>query len=146
MNTRMKAAFGCHLLATVILAAFGITYLLKTEFMPYHSVAVGMAWIDVSPSFQVLILALMKVIGSACLAVVVLELILLFVPFRRGVVWSRWAIPAGGLVICAGTLYGMLYVEFNTSATPPWIAPVVAALLLVAGLLLSLGQPKAITI
>ena len=144
MSTRMKAAFGCHLLATLIVAAFGVTYLFRPEFMPYHAVAVGMPWADVTPSFRVLILALMRVIGGACLAVVVLELILLFVPFRQGVAWARWAIPAGGLVICAGALYGMLYVGLNTSATPPWIAPVVAALLLMAGLLLSLGQPKAI--
>jgi hypothetical protein len=140
----MKLAFGCHLLATLIVAAFGVTYLFRSEFMPYHSVAVGISWAEVGPSFQVLILALMRAVGGACLAVVVLVLILLFVPFRQGIVWARWAIPAGGLVISAGALYGMLYVGINTRATPPWIAAVVGALLLVAGLLLSLGQPKAI--
>lgn len=144
MNTRMKFAFGCHLLATLIVAAFGVTYLFRPEFMPYHSVAVGMPWAEVAPSFQVLILALMRVVGGTCLAVAVLELFLLVVPFRQGVVWARWAIPAGGLVLSAGALYGMLYVGLNTSATPPWIAPVAVALLSVAGLLLSLGQPKAI--
>jgi hypothetical protein len=140
----MKVAFGCHLLATLIVAAFGITYLFRPEFMPYHSVAIGMPWAEVATPVQVLILALMKVIGGACLAVVVLELILLFVPFRQGLIWARWAIPAGGLVISAGALYGMLCVGLNTPATPPWIAPAAAALLLVVGLLLSLGQPKTI--
>jgi hypothetical protein len=140
----MKIAFGCHLLATFIVAAFGVTYLSKAEFMPYHSVAVAMPWAEVAPSFQALILGLMKALGGACLAVVVLELILLFGPFRQGVVWARWAIPAGGLVICVGALYGMRHVALNTSATPPWIGPGGAALLMVAGLLLSLGQPKAI--
>jgi hypothetical protein len=144
MTTRMKIAFGCHLLATLIVAAFGVTYLFRPEFMPYHSVAVGMPWAEVAPSFQVLILGLMRVIGAACLAVVVLQLILLYMPFRQGVVWARWAIPTGGLVICAGGLYGMFYVGLNTSASPPWIGPAAAALLLVAGLLLSLGQPKAV--
>jgi hypothetical protein len=144
MSMRMKIAFVCHLLAMVIVAAFGVTYLLRAEFMPYHSVAVGMPWAEVTPSFQVLILGLMRAVGGICLAVVVLELILLFVPFRQGVVWARWAIPAGGLVISAGALYGMLYVGLNTPATPPWIAPAAIALLVVAGLLLSLGQPKAI--
>ena len=142
MNTRMKIAFGCHLLATLIVAAFGVTYLFRSEFMPYHSFAVGMPWTDVGPSFQVLILALMRALGGTCLAVVLLELILLFVPFRQGVVWARWAIPAGGLVLSAGALYAMFYVGLNTPATPPWIAPVVGAVLLVAGLLFSLGQPK----
>ena len=144
MSNRMKLAFGCHLLATLILAAFAVTYLFRSEFMPYHSVAVGMPWAEVGPSYQVLILALMRSVGGACLAVVVLLLILLFVPFRQGVVWARWAVPAGGLVISAGALYAMLHVWLNTPATPPWISAVVGALLLVAGLLLSLGQPKAI--
>ena len=144
MNIRIKIAFVCHLLATLIVAGFGVTYLLRPEFMPYHAVAVGMPWVEVPPFFQVLILALMRVIGGACLAVVVMQWILLLAPFRQGVVWARWAIPAGGLIICAGALYGMLYVGLNTPATPPWIAPAAAALLLVLGLVLSLGQRRAI--
>jgi hypothetical protein len=56
MSRRMKIAFGCHLLATLILATFGLIYLFRPEFMPYHAVAVGMPWAEVSPSFQVLIL------------------------------------------------------------------------------------------
>ena len=142
MSNRMKLAFGCHLLAVLVLAAFAVTYLFRSEFMPYHAVAVGMPWADVATPFQVLILALMRAVGAACLAVVVLILILLFVPFRQGAVWARWAIPAGGLVLSAGALYAMLHVWRNTPATPPWFAPVVGALLLVAGMLLSLRQPK----
>ena len=42
MSNRMKLAFGCHLLAVLVLAAFAVTYLFRSEFMPYHAVAVGM--------------------------------------------------------------------------------------------------------
>jgi hypothetical protein len=66
----MKLAFGCHFLATLILAIFAIVYLFRSEFMPYHSVAVGMSWSEVDPAFQVVILALMRATGGACLAVV----------------------------------------------------------------------------
>jgi hypothetical protein len=71
-------------------------------------------------------------------------LVLLFVPFRQGILWARWAIPAGGLVNTAGILYAMLFVGFKTPANPPWIAPLAGAVLLVAGFLFSLEQPKAI--
>ena len=138
MSAKMRVAFGCHVLAMLVLAAFGVTYLFRPEFMPYHAVAVGIPWAEVNPSFQVLILALMRAIGGACLAVVVLESVLLFVPFRQGVAWAKWAIPAGGLVISAGALYAMILVGLNTPATPPWPAPVAGAFLLVAGLLISL--------
>jgi len=141
VKRRMKVAFGCHFLATLMLAAFAIVYLLRSEFMPYHSVAVGMSWSEVDPAFQVVILALMRATGGACLAVVVTTLILLFIPFKQGLIWARWAIPAAGLVLSAGALYAMLYVDLNTAATPPWIAPIVGALMMIVGLLLSLGQP-----
>jgi hypothetical protein len=44
MNKRMKIAFSCHLLAILGLAIIGLIYLFRTEFMPYHAVAVGRNW------------------------------------------------------------------------------------------------------
>jgi len=140
MNTRMKVAFWCYALGTLIVTAFGIVYLVRPEFMPYHSVAVGLPWTAVDPSFQVLILALMRAVGSACLALAILEWILLLIPFRQGARWATWTIAASGLVMCAGSLYAMLLVALNTPASPPWMGPVVGAALLVAGLMLSLEQ------
>lgn len=72
MSVRMKIAFVFHMLATILLVCFGVTYLLRTEFMPYHSVAVGMAWEQVLPPFRVLILALMRAFGGCCIGVVIL--------------------------------------------------------------------------
>ena len=146
MSKRMKIAFGCHLLAFLILAGFGFTYLFRSEFMPYHAVALGMPWSEVTPPFQAVIIALMRAVGAACLALVVLELFVLVVPFRRGVVWARWAIPAGGLVISGGALYAMLHLALNTPATPPWMGPAAGGLLVCAGLVLSLGQANSVVI
>ena len=140
MNTRMKAAFACHLAAIAIVIAFSMTYLFRAEFMPYHAVVVGMPWNQVNPAFQALILWLMRAVGAACLAIAVLELFLLFVPFRQGALWARWAIPAGGLLIAAPVLYGMAQLALHTPATSAWIGPAAGALLLVIGLLLSLGR------
>ncbi len=140
MATNMKVSFVCHLLATLLLIAFGLVYTLRSEFMPYHSVAVGMQWAEVGPAFQVLILALMRVVGSSFLAVGFLILILLFGPFRQGFSWVRWAIPVAGLIVCAGTLFATLSVKFNTPASPPWMASVFAIMLLVIGFLVSYGQ------
>jgi hypothetical protein len=140
MSTRMRIAFWCYLLATLTATAFGVVYLVKPEFMPYHSVAVGMPWAAVAPSFQVLILALMRAVGGACLAFAVLQLTLLLIPFRQGAAWATWAIAVSGLVMCAGTLYAMMLVAQNTPATPPWIAPTAGAVLLVVALVLSLER------
>jgi len=138
MNFKMKLSFVCYLLSIFILAAFGVSYLLRSEFMPYHSVAVGMPWSEVSPSFQILILALMKALGGMCLAVALSEFILLYLPFRQGVVWVRWLIPSVGLISCSATLYAMIYVASNTAASPPIGIVLVAVVLLVSGLIISM--------
>jgi hypothetical protein len=136
----MKISFWCYALGSLIVTAFGIVYLVRPEFMPYHSVAVGMPWVAVAPSFQVLILALMRAVGGACLALAILQWMLLLIPFRQGAAWATWAIAVSGLVMCAGSLYAMMLVAQHTPATPPWIAPAAGAVLLVVGLVLSLKR------
>jgi hypothetical protein len=142
MSVKMKLAFGCHLVAILIVAAFGVTYLFRTEFMPYHAVALGTAWSALNASTQVLILALMKAVGGACLAVVAYGLFVLLVPFRQGALWALWALPVGGLLIASGALYAMALVALNTPANPPWIAPAIGALLVLIALALSLADRR----
>ena len=45
MNLRMRLAFGCYLIALLILGAFGLLYLVSPQFMPYHAVAIGTKWV-----------------------------------------------------------------------------------------------------
>lgn len=138
----MKATFACHLIAILIVVAFGVAYAFRSEFMAYHAVVIGMAWQEVSGPFQLLILGLMRAIGSSALAMAVLALFILLVPFRRGELWARWAIPIGGWLIAGGALYVMWSYAANTPARPPWIGPAVGAALLLIGLALSLGQRR----
>jgi uncharacterized membrane protein YgdD (TMEM256/DUF423 family) len=102
-----------------------------------------MPWAAVPPSFQVLILALMRAVGAACLALAILELTLLVIPFRQGAAWATWAIAVSGLVMCAGSFYAMTLVARHTPATPPWLAPAAGAVLLVVGLVLSVERRAA---
>ena len=142
MTTSMKLAFACHLLAALLLTVFGLTYLFRPEFMPYHAAAVARQWSDVEPSFQVLILALMRVVGGAWLATAIAIFILLLVPFRRGNVWGRWAILAVGMCTLVPSLYATVYVTQNTPATAPWLAVLAGMLLLILGFGLSLADPS----
>lgn len=59
MSKLMKIAFGCHLVAALLLLIFGLVYLFRPEFMPYHAVALDREWSTVERPYQVLILALM---------------------------------------------------------------------------------------
>ncbi|NER79939.1 MAG: hypothetical protein F6K42_10215 [Leptolyngbya sp. SIO1D8] len=138
MSKSMRIAFGCHLAAALLLLIFGLVYLFRPEFMPYHSDALAREWSAVERPYQVLILALMRVTGGAWLATAMAMVILLLFPFRQGDKWARWTIPAVGLVVSGSAFYATAYVRQHTPGNPPWIAVVVGMLLSVIGLVISL--------
>ena len=104
-----------------ILIIFGSIYLMKNQFMPYHSEAVGFSLSDLEPNFKVLIIALMRAAGGGFLATGLAILVLLIIPWRAGNIWSIYAIPAIGLCTLSGTLYATLLVKMKTPGTPPVI-------------------------
>ena len=140
MSKRMKIAFCCHLLAILGLTIMGLIYLFRTEFMPYHAVAVGRSWVEVDSAFQILLLALIRAFGGASFSTALAMGIILFIPFRQGVLWARWAIPSIGYAYQLPSLFVTLTVTLNTPATPPWKFVVLAMVLLLVGLVLSLGS------
>ena len=142
MSKRMKIAFGCYSLATLFIAAGGFVYLLRTQFMPYHAIAVGKTWDQVDPAFQILLLALIRVVGGAWIATALAMCILLFIPFRQCLRWARWALPVVGMVAELTALYVTLSVTLNTPATPPLKVVVFIMVLLIAGFVFSLEPEK----
>ena len=133
MSVRTKIAFACHLTAILILGTFGLVYVTRREFMPYHSAAVGMSWGEVSPALRVVILAMIRLIGSAFLAIVFLMASILLIPFRRGASWAKWALGAGGLWVSASSLFATLSVAAQTPANSPWQAPAAGVVLVLVG-------------
>jgi hypothetical protein len=66
-------------MAALILFVFGMIYLLRGSFMPYHSEAVGMSWEQVQPSMQYLLLALMRAAAGGFLATATAIMVLQFI-------------------------------------------------------------------
>ena len=137
MNPKMKIAFWLYLPAIFLLGLSGVVYLLRTEFMPYHAIAVGMAWVDVDPNFQILLLGGIRILGAALISTAAAMGIILFIPFRQGMAWARWSIPALGLIAGLPALHVTISVTVNTPATAPWMGIVVFLALLGAGFAMS---------
>ena len=137
MSTNMKIAFGCYLTAIAGLGAWGVVYLLRSDFMPYHAVAVGMPLSEVPHPFQVLILTLYKLTGAAWVVLALSLLVLLFGPFKQGVLWARRAIPALILIQGAGVMNAMGYITLNSPATPPWTFTIAVIALTIVGFFFS---------
>ena len=138
MNTRSRIAFWCYLLSIVGTGVVGLSFILRYEFMPYHSVAVGMPWSQVPDPFQILIMGLLRLAGGAWFTVAIAELWLLLIPFRQGARWAIWAVPAVGLLHYAGVANAMAHVTLNTDAVPPWGPSMVSVVLILTGAALSI--------
>jgi hypothetical protein len=118
--------------------AFGGTYLLRSQFMPYHGVALGKDWSEAPKEVRILVLALMRAVAGGALALAALATLVLLIPFRAGAIWAFWAIPLGGVILSAGALHAMRLVAANTPAKPPYVPILVALGLTLTGLVLSL--------
>ena len=137
MNIKIKIAFTCYFIANLVVLLFGIVYSFKGSFMPYHEQAIGMAWSDVPDNFQVLIIALMRAFGGACIALSVAIFIILFKQFPNGACWVKWCIPLSLSIASLGGMHAMTHVMMNTSASPPWLASVLIIFLSIIGYIFS---------
>jgi hypothetical protein len=138
MSATLLAASVCYALAALVSIVFGAVYLVRSQFMPYHEEAIGLPWQQLDQRLRTLLLALMRTTGGGLLAVGISTAILLLIPFRAGEPWSRYAIPAIGLVGGLPALYATILVRSRTHAHTPIAASAAGIVLLAIGFILSL--------
>jgi hypothetical protein len=138
MSTTFVISSICYGLVGLISILFGSIYLLKNQFMPYHSEAVGYSWSELEPNVQVLIIALMRATGGGFFATGLAIFILLMIPLRVGNIWASYAISAIAISSSIGTLYATLLVKTKTPGKPPFGLSLLAASLTVIGFIFSL--------
>ena len=110
----------CYGVNAAIALVFGIIYLTRSQFMPYHSLALAKPWSEVEPNAQTLILALMRVAGGGFIATGIAIIVLLCIPFQAKEQWAIYSI----FVICfcssCGSSYATFLVKNNTAGNPPF--------------------------
>jgi hypothetical protein len=136
METRRKIAFVLYVLVALASLILGLTYFLLDHFTSYHKQAVGVSWEELDSRLQTLLLALMQVAAGGWLALFVLLMALIIIPFRRGERWARFIIPIGILAFYVPTLHATLEVLRHTPAVPPWYGAAIACAAAVIGFLL----------
>jgi hypothetical protein len=130
-------------LAPVLLVAlgailFGVRYMRREGYLPYHAVVAGKSWDELDPGVQIIILGMLKIIGSG-FATLGVTLLWLCFALHEGARWAPWAI----LTISAAALGPMLYVAiklraFRPDAQTPVRPTAVMMMLIVVGVGLSL--------
>lgn len=142
MSTPYKASFVCYLLTGLVLAAFGIRYFIAAELTPYHAAALGQSLATMAPNQQVTFITLYRAVGTGMLSTAVAFGFLLFIPFRRGERWSRWALTAVGLCFAGLSIYLTLAFKAATGIDAPWPAAVASAVLVVVAHALASWKAK----
>lgn len=136
-----KIAFTCYLIIGVVSVLFGLVYLFRSEFMPYHSQAIGMRWEMLAPHLQILMLGFVRMGGAGMLTTGLTVIILLLIPFRRGEVWVLWALPTLCFLFHVPIFLATLNINNNTPAESPWLVSMLLLILCVIGCIASwIGQ------
>ena len=109
----------CYGLVASISFIFGMIYLTRPQFMPYHSLALGKPWSEVEPNIQTLILALMRVAGGGFVATGIAIMILLLIPFQAEEPWAIYSIFLVAFWTSFGSCYATFLVQSRTPGNPP---------------------------
>lgn len=139
MTAILKISFSCYLVTAIVSIAFGIIYLTRSEFMPYHAVALEREWTELDIKTQTLILALMRVAGGGFLATGMVVILLIYLYIKTTEEWIIFIIPTIGFVTSFSSLYATLLVKNRTPGLPPVNLTLLSIGLMVTGFILSLG-------
>lgn len=109
-----------YALPTVGLLLQGLLYLTTPTFMPYHAEALGVAWEELSSSYQGFVLGVIRGMGAGSFSVSLALLLILFIPFRRGERWAFWTVPLIGITFTCLTAFAAYTIDVRTPASTPW--------------------------
>ena len=137
MDTLGKWVVSSYALAALLSGAFGVVYLVRPRFMPYHQEALGVPWQQVEPRLKALLLGLMRTAGGGLLASAVAIAIMVFIPLRAGQAWARYSIPIVGLATAVPALHATILVRNQTRARTPVLAAASGVGMIVLGFILS---------
>ena len=123
----------CYGLNAFVALIFGVIYVTRSQFMPYHSLALAKPWSEVEPNTQTLILALMRVAGGGFIATGIAIVVLLCIPFQAHEQWEIYSI----FTICFCSSFSSAYATFlvhnKTLGNPPFKLSLGAVLLSLVG-------------
>lgn len=139
MTALLKISFSCYLITAIVSIVFGIIYLTRPKFMPYHALALEKEWTELDIKTQTLILALMRVAGGGFLATGMTVILLMYLYIKTTEEWIIFIIPTIVFVTLLPSLYATLIVKNRTPGLPPVNLNLLLIGLMLTGFILSLN-------
>ena len=117
-------AFFLLAITAIFHMVFGFIYISADQFMGYHAVALSTQWEMLDSSYQILILALIKIAGAAGLIAGSVNISLLIYFFRKGYTPIVWLAPLSAMMFQFTTNYAVYQVYTETPGSPPllWVS------------------------
>ena len=137
MNGLIWASSICYLLSVIFAFIFGFMYLLNPKFFHYHEWVLEKKWEKLDSKLQTLIMAFMKGIGGAIIALGLAITAMILYPLRSGEMWSYYTIPIVSLIGWGVWLYIMMFIKKKTGTKTPIFVPTVGIVLVIIGCILS---------
>ena len=129
MPTLRIIAFILYSLSLLSGLIYGVVYLMRDRFMPYHRAALGRAWEELDLPTRTLLLALMKTTGGGVLGCAIAGTFVLAGPFIAGERWANWALLATIFCSFLTAVYATFLVHAKTGASTPRL-PALAVLVM----------------
>ncbi len=128
MNIRKSVVGIGYSLVAVAALSFGIRYLLASQVMSYHLVAMGnSSWEGMSLGMQTMTLNFMKSAAAGFVTCAIAIFFLIVFPFRKDESWSRWAL----LLVSISELSIVTYCTYQVKTLTPANPPLTASLILI---------------
>lgn len=109
-----------YTLAFLIIVTYSVVYLKRSEFLPYHSIAIARTWDEVDWRMKLLIMALIKVTGWAWLAVAIAGFMLLYLLFSSNAEFAQLIMfQVFCLIAVTPPIVIAIYVRRKTDAPTP---------------------------
>jgi hypothetical protein len=132
-----KIASIINYLVAAGMLVFGIIYLTRGSFMPYHSEAISMEWGEMDHTSQVLVLALMRTVSGGFL---VCSIAIFFLQYRFSLERKSWIpmlILIIGIITQSTILYATILVRLNSPGNPPAGLAIGGTILLIGAYILN---------
>jgi hypothetical protein len=115
----LNISFVCYLIVALFSLIFGVIYLTRSQFMPYHEIALSKNWEELEETLQTLLLALMRIAGGGLLATGLIICLLIYSYFITQEKILLIILPFPCLITSFASIKATLIVTKKTPAKPP---------------------------